>query len=104
MNPFGGLNSDEKSLTELLKQQSVASSRTVCRKANSEVQQRLKDLQKPAASSFRRAFSDGVMDQPDYTPSDLQALNDSYADQAQIEVDAKFQQLVNSQSNKSGNT
>jgi len=103
VNSFGGVNvveKDENSFSELLKQQNAAGS-TLCRKANSEVQQRLKDLQKPTASSIRRSFSDGVMQQPDYSPSDLQALNDSYADQAKLELDAKFNQLVNSQ-NRSG--
>ena len=101
MNPFGVAKKDENSFSDLLKQQS-SSSAPGCRKANSEVQQRLKDLQKPAASSLRRNFSDGIMHQPDYSPSDLQALNDSYADQAKLELDAKFNQLVNSHGSRSG--
>lgn len=98
-----GKHEDENSYYNLLKQQSDKTlSSSTSLKANSEVQQRLKNLQKPAASA-RRSMSDGIMQQQDYSPSDLQALNNYYADQqAKMEVDAKFFQLINSKGCRSG--
>ena len=96
---------DESSYANLLQQQNEKTSiSSTCLKANSEVQQRLKNLQKPA-TSVRRALSDGIMQQQDYSPSDLQALNNYYADQqAKMDVDAKFFQLINSKGCRSGKT
>ena len=96
---FGSLSTgrdDQKNSFSVLRERSGSSSSpTACRKANSEVQQRLKDLQKPALTSIRRSFSDSIMQQQDYSASDLQALNDYYADQAKLELDTKFLQIFN---------
>ena len=104
INVFGEVNvskaENENSFAKLINK-SIGKEGNIggCRKANSEVQQRLKDLQKP--SCVHRTFPD-VMQQHDYSPSDLQALNDYYANQTKSELDAKYHQLVKNQGSLSG--
>nr|XP_002127649.1 cytoplasmic polyadenylation element-binding protein 1-B [Ciona intestinalis] len=106
LNKFSEINAANKdssqhtSFSKLLKQQTGDSDVSSAPKANSDVQQRLKDLQNPILT-LRRSMSEGSatahMHQKGYSHQDLQALNDYYADQAKLEFDAKIRQLVNRQ-------
>nr|CAB3233374.1 cytoplasmic polyadenylation element-binding protein 1-B [Phallusia mammillata] len=88
--------SGQNSLSKLMKQQSGDSSTTSGRKANAEIQQRLKNLQNPALTLRRSMSADSATHimQKEYTQSDLQALNEYYAEQAKLEFDAKIRQLA----------
>uniref|UniRef100_H2YGJ7 Uncharacterized protein n=1 Tax=Ciona savignyi TaxID=51511 RepID=H2YGJ7_CIOSA len=85
--------SNQSSFSKLLKQQAGDCDVASAPKANSDVQQRLKDLQNPIFT-LRRSMSEGSatthLHQKGYSHQDLQALNDYYADQAKMEFDAKI--------------